>query len=201
MQWYDKIAKVYDFSSYWFYKKTRKTLINGLDLKKGDRILIIACGTGQNFSLIENKIGKEGEIIAVDISEGMLNEAKKRIIKNKWQNIKLIHKDVREINADFFEKENIDINFDIIIGVLAFSVIPDWKKVINTSKSLLKKQGKIGLLDWYRAQNDLITKTVDYFAESEIRRKTLNYTATLFENFEVKGKYFFDNIYVAIGKK
>jgi len=35
MQWYDKIAKVYDFFSYWFYKKLRKSLINGLDLNKG----------------------------------------------------------------------------------------------------------------------------------------------------------------------
>jgi len=201
MQWYDRIAKVYDLSSYWFYEKKRKTLINGLDLKKGDRILIIACGTGQNFSLIENKIGKEGQIIAVDISEGMLNQAKKRIVKNNWKNIILIHKDVRKLNVEFFENENININFDIVLGELAFSVIPDWKKVINTSRTLLKEHGKIGLLDWHREQNDLITKTVDYFAESEIRRETLNYTATLFEKFEIKEKYFFDNIYVAIGEK
>jgi len=131
----------------------------------------------------------------------MLNQAKKRIKKNRWDNIKLIHKDVREINIEFFKKEKIDSNFDIIIGELAFSVIPDWKKVIETSRLMLKKDGKIGLLDWYREQNDLITKTVDYFAESEIRRNSLNYVETLFENIEIHGKYFFNNIYLAIGKK
>lgn len=197
MKWYDKIARLYDFFTYFFYKKARIDLINELDLKKGDRVLIIACGTGQNFNLIESKIGYKGEIIAVDYSEGMLNQAKKRVKKNKWNNIKLIQKDAREINNDFLKKENINSNFDAIIGELAFSVIPEWENVMNSSISMLKKNGKLGLLDWYRKKNDLLTKTIDYFAEAETTRNTIDYAKNLLGNIEVKDRYFFNNIYVA----
>ena len=201
MKWYDRIAKSYDFFTSRIYKKARKTLVENLGIKKGNRVLIIACGTGQSFDLIENKIGKEGEIIAVDYSEGMLSQAKKRILKNKWKNIKLIHKDIRDINEGFLKKESIRSNFDVIIGELAFSVIPDWKNVMDTSISMLKKGGKIGLLDWYRQKNDLITKIVDYLAEAKTTRKTLNYAEKIFENVEIKGKYFLKNIYIAVAVK
>ncbi len=73
MKWYDRIAKLYDFFTSLIYKKARIKLIESLEMKKGDRVLIIACGTGQNFKLIEEKIGNSGEIIALDYSTGMLN--------------------------------------------------------------------------------------------------------------------------------
>ncbi len=38
---------------------------------------------------------------------------------------------------------------------------------MKTVASLLKKNGKFGLLDWYRKNNDWLIKTVDYLAEAK----------------------------------
>ncbi len=179
----------------------RKKLINALDINQGNRILIIACGTGQSFELIEEKIGNKGEIIAVDYSAGMLNKAKKRIDKNEWSNIKLIEADAREINKKFFQRNNIQCNFDFVIGELAFSVIPEWKKVMKTSISLLNETGKIGLLDWFRPEKDLLTKITNLLAEAETTRNTIDYAEHLTANFKIIKKYFFKSIYVAVGNK
>ncbi len=200
MKWYDKIAKFYDFFTSLVYKKARKKLIESLEIKEGNRILVIACGTGQNFKLIQEKIGKNGEIIALDYSKGMLKIAQKRIKKNNWKNIKLLNMDARNLSVQYLENNKIEPNFDILIGELAFSVIPEWKNIMNVGTSLLKESGKIGLLDWYRKNNDWLTKIIDYFAEAETNRNTIEFANKIFSNFVVKDKFFFNNVYVGIGK-
>ena len=201
MKWYDKIAKFYDFFTTLLYKKARKELIKNLEIKKGDRVFIIACGTGQNFKIIEEKIGNSGEIIALDYSKEMLKIAQKRIKKNNWKNIKLINADARDLNRKFLLDKDINADFDILIGELAFSVIPDWKKVMKTSASLLKENAKIGLLDWYREKNDWLTRIVDYLAEAETNRNTIKYAEKIFSEFSVKDKFFFNNVYIGTGEK
>lgn len=158
MSWYDKIAKLYDFFTIWIYKKVKIELIENLDLKSGDRVLVIACGTGQSFKLIEEKIGNSGEIIALDYSIGILQIAQKRISKNNWKNI------------------------------------------MKTVASLLKKNGKFGLLDWYRKNNDWLIKTVDYLAEAKTNRDTIAFAKEIFNEFNVVNHFLFNNVYVGVGK-
>ncbi len=199
--WYDSIAQLYDIFTIHFYKKMRQELLEHLDLQKGNRILIIACGTGQSFEMLEKKIGEKGQLIAIDYSEGMLKEAQKRIERHKWSNIQLIQADATKIDKHFFEARKIDVDFDVVLAELAFSVIPEWKKVMNVSRDLLKSGGKLALLDWYRPQNDLLTKVVDFLADAETTRKTSQYAKELTRNFQVVKKYFGGNIYIAIGVK
>jgi ubiquinone/menaquinone biosynthesis C-methylase UbiE len=200
INWYDKIAKYYDFFTTLVYKKSRMKLVNNLEINKGDRVLIIACGTGQNFKLIREKIGNNGEIIAVDYSKEMLKVAQRRIIKNNWKNIKLINVDVRNLSAQYLANNHIRPDFDILIGELAFSVIPEWKDVMRVSASLLKENAKIGLLDWYRRNNDWLTKIVDYLAEAETNRNTIEFAKKIFVEFTVINKFFFNNVYIGIGR-
>lgn len=200
MKWYDKIAKFYDFFTVWVYRKSRIKLIENLEIKKGDRVLVIACGTGQNFKLIQGKIGNSGEIIALDYSKEMLEVAQKRINKNNWKNIKLINTDARNLSSKYLVNNAIKPDFDILIGELAFSVIPEWKNVMKTGTSLLKENAKIGLLDWYRKKNNWLTVMVDYLAEAETNRNTIEFTENLFTEFVVTDKFFFNNVYIGVGK-
>ena len=201
MKWYDNIAKLYDFFTAWVYKKSRIKLIESSGIKKGDRVLIIACGTGQSFKLIEEKIGLEGEIIALDYSKEMLKIAQKRIDKNNWNNITLINLDVRELNSEYLLNRNIASYFDILIAELAFSVIPDWKNVMKRLASLIKRNGRIGLLDWYRNKKDWLTRIVDYLAKAETSRDTIGFAEKIFAKFTVIDKFLFNNVYVGIDEK
>ena len=199
--WYDKIAKFYDFFTALLYKKARLKLINDLNIKKGDRVLVVACGTGQSFKFIHDKTGDNGEIIAFDYSQEMLNVARKRIAKNKWKNIILLNADARDIDKRYFENAGINTDFDIVIAELAFTVIPEWKKVMNVMNSLMKENGKIGILDWYREKNDWLTKIVDFLAKAETNRNIIEYASKLFDDFTVTGTFLFGNVFTATGKK
>ena len=59
-------------------KSYRKMAVNTLNLKSGDIVVDVGCGTGLNFELLEPIIGEEGKIIGVDSSPGMLNQAEKK---------------------------------------------------------------------------------------------------------------------------
>jgi len=63
-----------------------------------------------------------------------------------------------------------NIEFDKVIGELAFSVIPDWEKVVDKSIELLKEDGKIGVLDGYRNQKDWFSRLLNFFPKSDVSR-------------------------------
>ena len=201
MKWYDTVAPLYDLFTYKIYKKARKDLIERLALQQGDRVLVVACGTGQSFSLIESKIGNSGEIVGIDFSGPMLSVAQKRIAKNSWYNVKLIQEDVRVVERNFFINNNIAPDFDAVIAELAFSVLPEWTKVMQQTVETLKINGKIGILDWYRPEKDLLTRLINFIADADSMREIDKHIAKLVDNFETHQRYLGGNVWVGTGIK
>lgn len=132
---YDKRAGIYEFAVYCCYLlgfpigKYRRLVIEALAPQPGDTIVEIGCGTGMNFPLLEEKIGTEGKIIGVDISQAMLDRADKRIRAAGWQNVELIHSSA--IDYDFPD----GVDGIIAVGVLTYE--PDYDAVIKRGASAL----------------------------------------------------------------
>lgn len=80
---YQTRAWIYEFAVYCCYLlgfpigRYRRLVVEALAAQPGDTIVEIGCGTGMNFPLLQEKIGTEGKIIGVDISEAMLKRAEK----------------------------------------------------------------------------------------------------------------------------
>ncbi len=82
---YRKKAKHYDLTSRLYpapgypQRAQRRRAVQALGLRPGDTVIDIACGTGLNFSLIEEMIGPDGRIVGVDLTDAMLERAQDRI--------------------------------------------------------------------------------------------------------------------------
>ena len=132
---YTKSAKKYDnLLSFWFGKilrieKYRKQAVEWLELKEGDTVLDIGCGTGVNFPLIEEKIGSNGNIIGVDYTQAMLKEAEGKIRRNNWNNITLIQGDAIQVN------ELVNSKVDAIISTYCFSILYDIESALLNALS------------------------------------------------------------------
>src|SRR3989454_3024718 len=53
----------------------RRKAVRRLQLKPGDSVLEIGCGTGRNLPFLREAVGPEGHIFGVDLSEGMLSRS------------------------------------------------------------------------------------------------------------------------------
>ncbi|MCK5330777.1 MAG: methyltransferase domain-containing protein [Candidatus Marinimicrobia bacterium] len=144
-----KVAKKYDLSMPPFFVRWRKLAFNDSSLKSGDRVLVFCCGTGLDFPPILKKIGKDGEIVGVDFSSEMLNKAKEKISKNKWENIKLIEADITKF------KDKLDKKFDVGVCTLGMSIIPEFKSAYYNLFSYVKKHGEIIIGDMQLASGGL----------------------------------------------
>src|SRR3989338_4143865 len=95
--WY-KIACIITFLGQ--ENRLRKLAIEKLELKQGDTVLDLACGTGLNHKFLEDVVGHDGKIIAFDYSNEMLTAAKQRAKENKWDNIIFIQGDAAQLSLN-----------------------------------------------------------------------------------------------------
>lgn len=94
---YSRIAANYDrLGRIRLAEAVRREAVDRLELRPGDVVIDVACGTGLSFPLIEEGIGAEGKLIGVDLSAEMLQKARDRVAKAGWQNVTLIEAPVEE---------------------------------------------------------------------------------------------------------
>jgi ubiquinone/menaquinone biosynthesis C-methylase UbiE len=76
----------------------RQLAIDRLGLRAGQTVLDVACGTGINFPLIEDRIGPAGEIVGVDLSPEVLSQAQRRSERHGWSNVSLLASPIEELD-------------------------------------------------------------------------------------------------------
>ncbi len=145
IQTYRKKAKHYDITSRFYpvpgypHRAHRLRAVEALGLRPGDTVVEIACGTGLNFSLIEQVIGPDGRIVGVDLTDAMLAQAQHRIETNGWSNISLVQADAATFD---FPTE-----VDAILSTYALSQVPECGDVIAHGAAALVPGGRWAVLD------------------------------------------------------
>jgi demethylmenaquinone methyltransferase/2-methoxy-6-polyprenyl-1,4-benzoquinol methylase len=142
---YRKKAKHYDITSQFYpvpgypQRAHRLRAVQALGLCPGDNVVDIACGTGLNFSLIEQVIGPDGHIVGVDLTDAMLAQAQHRIETHGWSNISLVQADA----ADF----DFPTQVDAVLSTYALTQVPDCGEVIAHGAAALSGGGRWVVLD------------------------------------------------------
>jgi demethylmenaquinone methyltransferase/2-methoxy-6-polyprenyl-1,4-benzoquinol methylase len=145
IQTYRKKAKHYDVTSRLYpapgypQRAQRFRAVQALGLRAGDCVVDIACGTGLNFPLIQEMIGRDGRIVGVDLTDAMLARAQDRIDANGWSNISLVQADA----ADF----EFPAEVNAILSTYALTQVPECAKVIANGAAALPEGGRWVVLD------------------------------------------------------
>jgi ubiquinone/menaquinone biosynthesis C-methylase UbiE len=76
------------------FSRWQRMAVDRLGLRVGETVIDVACGTGLNFPLLEERIGAEGKVIGIDLSPEMLAIARQRVGARGWGNVELIEASV-----------------------------------------------------------------------------------------------------------
>ena len=115
--------------------QSTKKLVELVNIKNGDAVLDVACGTGVVTNEIQKRIGKSGYVVGVDTSSTAIKIAK------KWNGKK---SNVNFVNTDA-EKFNFSKKFDAVTCQYALFFFPNAQKALKNMKNSLKKSGNIGI--------------------------------------------------------
>lgn len=121
----------------------KNAAVDELNLERGDRVIIFCCGSGQEFPLIQERIGPEGEILGVDWSDGMVERARRRIADNGWKNVKVVQGDVTALPQTVVETAP----YDAGICTQGFSIISEPEKAFQALKNAVSWGGRIVIND------------------------------------------------------
>ncbi len=127
-------------------KKWKSQAIESLELSGDERVLDIGTGTGQILTEISSYLDN-GKVIGTDISKGMLRRSKRRIEKDGIGEIASVRYDDIE-NSQFP-----DNYFDRIIATFTFTTLPNPRKTAEECSRILKKDGKMIVLDTGKPSN------------------------------------------------
>lgn len=177
----------------------RSLAVKKMGLKKGDKVLEVACGSGRNFPYLIQAVGQGGKIVGFDYSQEMLDAAKKTCARNGWKNIELTRGDAAQL-------EITDDYFIGILSVLGISAIPDWKKALNRCNDVLLPGGRMVVCDahlftgFLRIFNPLVKFVYSTFAAWDPAKDIAEKMKEIFGNVEVH-HFNFDTFFIAVSVK
>jgi len=154
-KYYDVLMNIITLGT---YSSFIKKAIKNMNLKKGEDILDLGCGTGRNDCLMLKYVGKEGSITGVEIGKEM---------KEKFRN-NCTGSNVELIDQKIDEPLKLDKKFDhVFISFVLHGFIQEKREIIidNTMKAL-KKGGRFSILDY----NEFDVDNSGFFTRFAIRK-------------------------------
>ena len=133
-------SRIYD-ATRWAFLFGRNAVLDQLQLKPGDTVVEIGCGTGHNLEGLETRVGAEGEIVAVDCARPMLTRCAARIRQRRWANVHLI-------DREYGSEPVAEGKADAVLMSYSLSMIPNWEDVLRCAARELKPGGRIGVVDF-----------------------------------------------------
>lgn len=177
----------------------RKKAVTKLNVRKGDKILEVACGTGRNFPYIMKALGKEGVLIGFDYVQEMLDAAKQLCKRRGWDNVKLIQGDAAELKIG-------EEKFSGILSVLGISAIPGWEQALLRCFEALTPGGKLVVCDARpfhgtgKFFNPLIKAIYSRFAAWDSTKNIPEKMKEIFKNVQIE-EFNFGTFFIAVSTK
>jgi len=144
---YEKLAGVYDFTFGPTLHPGRLQAIDRMAIGAGDEVLEVGVGTGINLGLYPRGCTVTG----IDLSSGMLEKARERIVKKGLRNSRVLEMDAAKMQFA-------DESFDIVYAPYLISVVPDPVTVAVEMRRVCRTGGRIVILNHFKSPNPILAK-------------------------------------------
>lgn len=138
---WDKAAEYYEDSWKRQLKPAQDRMLELAELQEGEGVLETACGTGLVTFRLAKSVGPDGEVVATDLSDGMLEIAKSQAKELQLENISFRRTDAEDLDLE-------DEQFDAAICGLGLMYVPDPVKALKEMHRVLLPGGRAAIAIW-----------------------------------------------------
>lgn len=142
---YASLARFYDTVFDWALRPGRLAAVRALDLRQGHRVLEVGVGTG--LSLGTYPVG--ADVIGIDISEPMLEQARARAGEARGRSISIRRMDAQSMSFR-------DGVFDYVIAPYVISVVPDPRRVMAEIARVCRPGGTVIVVNHFVHEDRLL---------------------------------------------
>lgn len=131
---YDAASRAYEDASrdYWQYLSTRT--VDRVQLRAGERVLDVPCGTGPSLVAAAERVGPTGRVVGVDYADQMLAIAREKVRSLRLDNVEIHIGDMTSIAPP-------DEPFDAVVCVLGVFFADDMPGLIRSFRELVRSPG------------------------------------------------------------
>lgn len=159
-QVFTSVARSYDLMndlmSFGVHRLWKRHFIAISGVRRGDRVLDLAGGTGDIAALLKPVVGDEGEVVVGDINAAMLGVGRDRMTDRglvsglRWA----------QLNAECLPFP--DNSFDAVTMAFGLRNVTDKDKALADICRVLKPGGRALVLEFSRVQSELFGKLYDF---------------------------------------
>lgn len=134
---YTLYAPIYDFAlaRVPVFARGRRRAIELAALRPGERVLIVACGTGLDLPLLPPDV----DVTAVDLTPAMIDRFRDRADR--------LGRPAHALVMDAARLQLPDASFDCVLLHLALAVVPDPVRVAREAARVLRPRGRVSVFD------------------------------------------------------
>jgi ubiquinone/menaquinone biosynthesis C-methylase UbiE len=148
----------YDQAGPRFFTHFGQRLVESARISPGARVLDVACGRGAILFPALRMVGASGEVVGIDISEGMIQEVSRDIARLGLANATALKMDAESL--EFPES-----SFDTVICGLVLFFLPNLERALAGFQRVLKPGGWL-VASTFRQAEDEASKRWDELEES-----------------------------------
>jgi len=161
-QVFDSVASRYDIMndlmSFGVHRLWKRYAIELAGVRKGQKVLDLAAGTGDLSARFAGLVGPTGEVVFSDINAAMLEQGRQRMANDGLVG------NVRYVQADAQYLPFPDNHFDCVTIAFGLRNVTDKQLALNSMYRVLKPGGRLLVLEFSKVDMQPLKTTYDFYS-------------------------------------